>query len=141
LPPLWPARFISHQLVPALVYLAVVQSDRQQFPGQDRPSVRLVNDPKRLEPQVHRLLADVAQALEPIHAVGVNRSSGSSHAELAAQLTPGRDVVAKVGDQVILQNTQGALCLVDLLEVQQEVAAPTFVPASVRFRYRILVNA
>lgn len=78
---------------------------------------------------------------DPIHAVGVNRSSGSSHAELAAQLTPGRYVVAKVGDQVILQNTQGALCLVDLLEVQREVTAPTFVPASVRFRYRILVNS
>lgn len=76
-----------------------------------------------------------------IHAVGINRSGASAPAGLSAQLTPGRNVVGKVGDQLILQNAQGALCLVDLLEVQQEVTSPTYVPASVRFRYQILVDS
>lgn len=78
---------------------------------------------------------------DPIHAVGLNRSGASSSAELSAQLTPGRTVVGNVDDQVILQNMHGALCLVDLLEVQREITQPTYVPASVRFRYRILVDS
>lgn len=78
---------------------------------------------------------------DPIHAVGLNFSGTTSHGELAAQLTPGRNVVAHVGQQIILQNAQGALCVVDLLGVQSEVTSPDYVPASIRFRYRILTDS
>lgn len=78
---------------------------------------------------------------DPIHAVGLNLSGATSHGELAPQLTPGRTVVAHVGQQIILQNAQGALCLVDLLGVQPEVTQPIYIPASIRFRYRILTDS
>ena len=78
---------------------------------------------------------------DPIHAVGLNFSGTTIHGELAAQLTPGRNVVAHVGQQIILQNAQGALCVVDLLGVQSEVTSPDYVPASIRFRYRILTDS
>lgn len=76
-----------------------------------------------------------------VHAVGLNRTDATSHDELAAQLTPGRSVVAAVGQQVILQNAQGVLCLVDLLDAQAETSEPHYSPASIRFRYRILLDS
>lgn len=78
---------------------------------------------------------------DPIHAVGINRSGVAETDELAAQLTPGRTAVAAVGEQMILQNAAGALCLVDLLAVQVETITPTYVPASIRFRYRIMTDS
>ncbi len=78
---------------------------------------------------------------DPIHAMGLNLSGATSQGELAAQLTPGRSVVADVGQQIILQNAQGALCLVDLYRVQREVTHPDYVPASIRFRCRILTDS
>lgn len=78
---------------------------------------------------------------DPIHAVGLNRSGAVSHEDLAAQLTPGRHVVAAVGQQVILQNHEGALCVIDLVDVRQEATNPTYAPASVRFRYKILFDS
>ena len=78
---------------------------------------------------------------DPIHAVGLNLSGATTHHELAEQLTPGRSVVASVGQQAILQNNHGALCLVDILEVKREITTPEFSPASVRFRYRILEDS
>lgn len=39
-----------------------------------------------------------------VHAVGVNTARTSTHSELATQLSPGRPVVARVGDQVIIMN-------------------------------------
>jgi len=78
---------------------------------------------------------------DPIHAVGLNHS-GTRHLEdLALQLTPGRYVIAHVGQQVILQNSQGALCVVDLLAVQREVTDADYKPAAIQFRYRILVDS
>lgn len=76
-----------------------------------------------------------------IHAVGLNRSKATDLDELAAQLTPGRHVVATVGQQVILQNEHGALCLVDLVDAHPEQTDPTYMPASVLFRYRILLDS
>ncbi len=76
-----------------------------------------------------------------IHAVGINRTGTTSHDELAAQLTPGRSVVASVGQQIILQNEVGALCIVDLLDVQREATEPEYTPASITFRYRVLVDS
>ena len=75
---------------------------------------------------------------DPVHAVGVNGSGSVVPEELAAQLTPGRAVTAEVCEQVILQNEVGALCLIDVIDVQVEATAPNYRPASVRFRYRIL---
>jgi len=77
-----------------------------------------------------------------VHAVGVNTARTSTHSELATQLSPGRAVVARVGDQVIIMNTHGALCLVDILEVQHASSEPgaTAVP-SVRFRYEVLTSS
>lgn len=78
---------------------------------------------------------------DPIHAVGLNLVGATEHAQLAAQLTPGRSVVAHVGQQIILQNHQGSLCLVDLLAVQREVTQPEYTPPRIRFRYRILTDS
>lgn len=75
---------------------------------------------------------------DPIHALGLNRSRASTGEGLAAQLTPGRTIVVSEGEQAILQNAHGALCLVDLIEVQREETAPAYRPASVLFRYRVL---
>lgn len=76
-----------------------------------------------------------------VHAVGLNRTGETAHAELAAQLTPGRAVVAEVGQQVILQNQHGTLCLVDLLEAHREMTNPDYTPAFIRFRYQILLDS
>ncbi|OZC65515.1 hypothetical protein CH276_09820 [Rhodococcus sp. 06-470-2] len=76
-----------------------------------------------------------------IHSVGLNRSGVSSHHELAAQLTPGRTVTASKGEQLILQNNEGVLCLVDVLEVQAERTAPRYSPALLRFRFKILLDS
>ncbi|MGO3358923.1 MAG: toll/interleukin-1 receptor domain-containing protein [Bifidobacterium crudilactis] len=78
---------------------------------------------------------------DPIHAVGLNRSQAVSKSDLAAQLTPGRTVVMNVGQEAILQNQQGALCLIALLDCQQETTSPTYMPASIRFNYRILLDS
>ena len=51
---------------------------------------------------------------------------------------PRKTIVGNVGDQIILQNTSGALCLVDLLAVNGEITKPKYVPASVRFRFEVL---
>jgi hypothetical protein len=78
---------------------------------------------------------------DKIHAVGINRSRATSHDELAAQLSPGRNVVAAIGDQAILQNRQGVLCIVDILQVQRETTSGSYRPASLTFRYRILMDS
>jgi hypothetical protein len=75
-----------------------------------------------------------------LHAVGLNRSGTSTPNELATQLTPGRHVVAAVGEGIILQNNHGALCLVDLLDATREKTHPVYTPASIRFSYRILLD-
>ncbi|MCL1897855.1 MAG: toll/interleukin-1 receptor domain-containing protein, partial [Micrococcales bacterium] len=64
---------------------------------------------------------------EYIRAVGINRAKASGPPDLASQLTPGRLVVAKIGDEVILLNEHGTLCLVELLDVQREAREPVFV--------------
>lgn len=78
---------------------------------------------------------------DPIHAVGLNLTGTTDHGELASQLTPGRSVVAHEGQQIILQNEQGALCLIDLLGVRRETTQPDYTPASIQFRYRILTDS
>ncbi|TKD65600.1 toll/interleukin-1 receptor domain-containing protein [Micrococcus luteus] len=78
---------------------------------------------------------------DPIHAVGLNLSKASSPKDLAPQLTPGRTIIASVGQQAILMNDHGALCLVDLLDVHPETTQPAYTPASIRFRYSILTSS
>lgn len=78
---------------------------------------------------------------DPIHSVEINRTGTSTEAELAAQLTPGRSVTPRVGEQAILMNKAGRLCLVDILAVQPERTTPTYVPASIRFWYRVLTDS
>src|SRR5699024_3477166 len=77
---------------------------------------------------------------DDIHAVGINRSETSDYKELAQHLSPGRSVEARVGDQAILQNKHGVLCLVDLLNVQREETSPTWVEGFVHFRYQVLLD-
>ncbi|MFP5199753.1 toll/interleukin-1 receptor domain-containing protein [Micrococcus luteus] len=78
---------------------------------------------------------------DPIHAVGLNLSGASSPKDLASQLTPGRLVTPHIGQQVILMNNHGALCLVDLIDVRLEATKPVYVPAAIRFRYKILTSS
>ncbi|MDI9629455.1 MAG: toll/interleukin-1 receptor domain-containing protein [Acidobacteriota bacterium] len=78
---------------------------------------------------------------DPVHAVGINRARATTRDELASQLTPGRCVMPRVGEQVILLNKDGVLCLIDLLAVEPEVTSPSYQPASVRFHYRVITDA
>lgn len=73
-----------------------------------------------------------------IRAVGVIRSEGVELDELAAQLSPGRSVVAHVGQAVVLMNTHGRLAIVELLEVQREETGERYVAPHVTFRWRVV---
>jgi len=88
-----------------------------------------------------RSIQEIYVCKDPIHAVGVNRTNATTPADLTAQLTPGRIVTPGVGDEVILQNEHGALCLVDIRAIQVEQTSPEYVSASIRFHYRILLDS
>src|SRR5699024_1316838 len=75
-----------------------------------------------------------------VHAVGINRTTTTAHQALGEQLSPGRTLTGNGGEQVILQNRQGALCLGGSPEVQREETSPTWVEAFVRFSYRVLLD-
>lgn len=55
-------------------------------------------------------------------------------------LTPGRNVTPVVGQQVVLLNKEGILCIIRIDEVQQEVNAREYIPNHVIFTYEILIN-
>lgn len=71
-------------------------------------------------------------------AVGVIRSEGLGVAELAAQLSPGRSVVAHAGQSVVLMNMHGRLAVVDVLEVQREQTGQAYAPPCVTFRWSVV---
>ena len=54
---------------------------------------------------------------DPIKAVGVVRGADTSITALESYLSPGRTVVAKVGDTIALMNDDGRLALVEITGV------------------------
>lgn len=78
---------------------------------------------------------------DPIDAVGINRIHTFDLEQVARQISPSRTVTASVGDQVVLQNKVGALCLVDILDVQHENSQQDHVPASISISFQILTES
>jgi len=75
---------------------------------------------------------------DSIQAVGVVRGSGTSVAELEAYLIPGRTVVAKVGQTVVLMNKDGMLSVVEIVGVQRESTGSPYVAPYVDFTWRVI---
>lgn len=78
---------------------------------------------------------------EQIKAVGLLDSSIASTEELAAHIQPGRSVQPRQGQSVVLMNSHGALCRVDILKIQQEVNRRPYVAPYVDFRYEISMDS
>lgn len=74
----------------------------------------------------------------PIKAVGVVRGADTSITALESHLSPGRSVVAKVGDTVVLMNEDGRLALVEITGVQREETGTPYIAPYVEFAWRVL---
>lgn len=75
---------------------------------------------------------------DPIKAVGVVRGADTSITALESHLSPGRSVVAKVGDTVVLMNEDGRLALVEITGVQREETGTPYVAPYVEFTWRVV---
>lgn len=75
---------------------------------------------------------------DPIKAVGIVRGQQNDDSDLARHLSPGRDVVARVGHNVVLMNHDGRLAVVEILAVQREVNEALYVAPYVTFRWRVI---
>lgn len=53
-------------------------------------------------------------------------------------LTPGRTVEPTVGQSVVLMNQNGALCVIDIEDVQDEINSTDYIPPQVIFSYTVL---
>lgn len=78
---------------------------------------------------------------DPIKAVGIVRGEQNDDWNLARHLSSGRNVVAKVGQSVVLLNHEGRLAVVEILEVQQEVNESEYVAPSVAFKWRVIEDS
>lgn len=77
---------------------------------------------------------------DPISAVGVIRPDHAPESDLASHLSPGRTVVAKVGETAVLMNAHGAMSLVEIVGVQRQISGPPHVASYLDFRYEVVVN-
>ncbi|SEB29726.1 Uncharacterised protein (plasmid) [Tsukamurella tyrosinosolvens] len=57
---------------------------------------------------------------DQIKAVGILRADGVDDHDLAGQLVPGRNVIAREGNTVVLMNEHGRLATVEIIKVQHE---------------------
>lgn len=78
---------------------------------------------------------------DPIKAVGVVRGTDTSVVALESYLSPGRTVVAKVGDTVVLMNEDGRLALVEIKGVQKEETGTPYVAPYVEYTWRVVNEA
>nr|WP_239071094.1 toll/interleukin-1 receptor domain-containing protein [Amycolatopsis sp. SID8362] len=75
---------------------------------------------------------------DPVKAVGVVRSTEFQDSDLEQHLTPGRTVVAHVGQIVVLMNNDGRLAVVEILDVQHEQTLGPYVAPHVTFDWRVV---
>lgn len=75
---------------------------------------------------------------DPIKGVGILRHEHSNHADIAAQISPGRTVIAEEGQTAILMNTSGALALVHIDKVQAETTGEDYTAPFVHFRWEYI---
>lgn len=73
-----------------------------------------------------------------LKAVGLITSSGYNPSSVSDFLTPGRTVGPIVGQSVVCMNSHGALCILTIEEVQQEINAKTYTHPHVTFSYEVL---
>lgn len=78
---------------------------------------------------------------DPIKVVGVMRAPEIADAALESQLSPGRDVVARAGQSVVLMNEHGRLSIVEILAVQQEVNGDSCIAPYVDIRWRVVMSS
>lgn len=74
---------------------------------------------------------------DPIKALGIVRGTDTNIAALESYLSPGRSVVAKVGDTIVLMNDDGRLALVEIKGVQREETGTPYVVPYVEFTWRV----
>lgn len=75
-----------------------------------------------------------------VKAVGLVDEEVGSVDDLAAHIQPGRVVRPRTGDSVVLMNESGALCRVDILEIQHEINGRPYVAPYIKFRYEICTD-
>ncbi|WP_180814796.1 TIR domain-containing protein [Kocuria flava] len=75
---------------------------------------------------------------DPMGAVGIIRPDHAPVSDLASHLSPGRFVVAKVGETIVLMNAHGALSLVEIVGVQHQISGPPYVSPYLDFRYDVV---
>ena len=73
-----------------------------------------------------------------LHSVGLITTPAYDRENLATFLTQGRSVAPTIRQSVVLMNKNGILCLVTILEVQQEINSSEFIPGHVTFTYDII---
>jgi len=75
---------------------------------------------------------------DSIKTVGVVRGTDTSITALESYLSPGRTIVAKVSDTVVLMNEDGRLALVEITGVQREETGTPYVVPYVEFTWRVV---
>ena len=101
---------------------------------------RLGYDPYSFALQVSRCGADnIYVYSDPIKAVWL-LPEGADDEDCDKYLRSDRAIVLEVGRSAILMNELGRLCKIDLLCVREENKTDPSKPASITFRYRILLN-
>lgn len=73
-----------------------------------------------------------------LKAVGLIKAPSHDPQTVSGFLTPARTAEPIVGKSVVCMNIHGALCVVTIEEVQQEVNSQTYVPPHVKFSYEVL---
>lgn len=73
-----------------------------------------------------------------LKAVGIITDNECHLEDLEKYLTPGRFVQPLLGQRVVLMNSQGALAIITIEAVQEELNSIQYIPAQVDFSYEIL---
>lgn len=75
-----------------------------------------------------------------LKALGLITSPNYDPLTVDSFLTPGRTAEPVVGQSVVLMNSHGALCIITIDEVQNEVNTVKYIPGHVTFTYKILTE-
>lgn len=75
---------------------------------------------------------------DPIKALGIVRGTDTNITALESYLSPGRSVVAEVGDTVVLMNEHGRLALVEIKGIQREETGTPYIAPYVEFMWRVV---
>lgn len=75
-----------------------------------------------------------------LKAVGLITDPDFDPATVESFLTEGRTITPKVGQKAVLLNNYGALCIITINEVQEEVNTKEYTPGHVTFSYEILTT-